>query len=193
MSNQSEPTQAEGAIEPESKPKRYFLPRSPRVRTALGIAAIVVFVVVAFLGGPRESDSDNVTGDPATMPTVSVTQLIQTIPVNRNIQVQGVQMTIIKATLAQKFSDDRKRTGNYTVRVTVQAKNGGQSILGVDYASFVRLVSADGAMISPKFLSVQKELLPHSSQTGFFDFPISDTVPLSSLSLWFNSNTVVPL
>ncbi|MBV9230846.1 MAG: hypothetical protein JOZ18_16170 [Chloroflexi bacterium] len=196
MSNQSETapaTTTDGQPELETKPKRKFrlLPRSPRARTALGVAVILLMVILSFWA-PPEGETNNVTGDQAAVPTVSVTNLIETVSINRNVEVNNVRVTILQAQIAKKFSDDRKRAGAYTVRVQVHTRNNGDTIVGNDYISLVHLVLPDGTMITPKYVSVKPEELPHGFQAGYFDFPVSNPVPLSSLSLRFDSNTVVP-
>lgn len=174
----------------QATPKRPLL--SPRTRVILGVGIILLLVVLSFFA-PPEGESSNVTGDLIAVPTVTITNLIQTVSVNRNMNYSGIRITVLQAMLATKFSDDRKRAGSYTVRVIVRTKNLGQTPLGVDYASSVYLVLPDGEIAAPKFLSVRPAELPGGSQTGFFDFPVSTQVTLSSLMLRFKNGTTVPL
>lgn len=163
---------------------------SPRAKVAIGIGIIAILVVLAFFA-PPEGESNNVTGDQEATPTVSITNLMGTLAVNRGIDVQGVHITIAKVMQATKFSDDRKRLGTYTVRVLVQAKNTGQSPIGVSYDSLVRLVLPSGQVIQPKYISVKPVLLPNVSQSGFFDFPTSTSLSLSTLQLRFGTGPTV--
>jgi hypothetical protein len=171
----------------ELKTKRPFL--SPRMRVALGIGVIALLVVLAFFA-PPEGESNNVTGDQAVTPTLTITHLIATATVNRSAMLNGVHMTVTKVMEAEKFSDDRKRAGMYTVRVLVQAVNDGATIIGVRYEDLVRLVLSDGTEIAPKLISVNPAVLPHTSQDGFFDFPISSPVPLSPLTLRLANDSI---
>jgi hypothetical protein len=91
---------------------------------------------------------------------------------------------------AQQFSDDHKRTGAYTIRVFVHATNDGAAAIGVQYEESVRLALPNGSEIAPKFISVNPVALPHTSEDGFFDFPVSSQVPLSSLTLQLASGSI---
>lgn len=164
----------------ELKAKRPFL--SPRMRVALGLGIIAILVVLAFFA-PPEGETNNVTGDLAVTPTLTITHLVETVAVNRSAMLSGVRITVTKVMEAEKFSDDRKRAGTYTVRVLVQAVNDGATPIGVQYNELVRLHLPDGTEIAPKLISIKPVALPHTSQDGFFDFPVSSQVPLSSLKL----------
>jgi hypothetical protein len=164
----------------ELKVKRPLL--SPRMRVVLALGVIAILVVLAFFA-PSEGESDNVTGDQAVTPTLTITHLVDTLTVNRSALLNGMHITVTKVMEAEKFSDDRKRAGTYTVRVLVQAANDGTAPIGVQYDQLVRLVLPDGTEIVPQLISVKPLALPHTSQDGFFDFPVSSQVPLSSLAL----------
>src|SRR5258708_26931574 len=154
---------------------------SHRAKIFLAIAIIAIVVVLAIFFAPPEGESNNVTGDPATTPTVSITNLVASVTVNRATTLQGVHLTVISVMEASKFSDDRKRSGAYTIRVSVQTHNDGALPVGVDYASLVRLSLPDGTMIAPKYISVKPVSLPKSIQLGYFDFPITTQLPLAHL------------
>lgn len=178
---------------PPSKKRNWFSRIPPRVRVILAVGVIATAVVLALLGvlGPREGESDNVTGDLAITPTVVITNQVDAININRSVTVSGLQLTLTKATEATKYSNDRKRAGTYTVRVMVHAQNNGSQPVGVPYDSTVRLVLSDGQVVAPKYISVLPATLPGKSQDGFFDFPVSTRVPLSSLTLRFGNDTTV--
>ncbi len=176
-------------LAPAAKKRGWF---SPCVRTLLAIVVIAVAVVLAFRG-PAEGESGNVTGDPAFIPTVGITNTVDILAVNKSVTVQGLRHTITQVTEAAKFSNDRKRAGTYTVRVTMQTKNSGTQPIGIQYASIMRLVLADGQVITPKYISVLPVTLPDMPQTGFMDFPVSSQVALSSLTLRFGSDATMTL
>ncbi|HLZ61540.1 MAG TPA: hypothetical protein VKR06_31730 [Ktedonosporobacter sp.] len=163
-----------------------FLPRSRKTRVTLALVIIGIMVILAFFA-PPEGDSTNVSGDQAEVPTVAITNQVESIDVNRSVDVKGIHITVQSVMIATKFSDDRKRAGNYTVRVQVQAKNSGQSLIGLDYASIVKLVLPGGVEVAPKYLSVAPEMMAGTSQTGYIDFPISSQISASSLSLRFDT------
>ena len=178
---------------PVPKKRNIIARMSPRTRVIVAVTVIATAVVLALLGvlGPREGDSDNVTGDLAVTPTVVVTNLVDTVIINRSVDVSGLHLTVQKAMEATKFSDDRKRAGSYTIRVMAQAQNNTSNPAGIQYDSLLRLVLPDGQTVAPKYISVLPTTLPGKSQEGFFDFPVSTKVPLSSLTLRFGNDASV--
>jgi hypothetical protein len=173
-------------------PRRKGIHLTRKQRTWLAIIVIAIMVVCAFYA-PPEGDSDNVMGDQAMAPTVVATGLIETVQINHHLTYHGLQFTIIDAKLAQKFSDDRQTTGNYTLRVDVFVKNVSQNVLGVDYASQVRLLVAHGGAIPTRYISIKVTSVPGSTQTGYFDFVLAQPAPLSSFSLRLDNSVVIPL
>ncbi|HEU5228778.1 MAG TPA: hypothetical protein VFU49_13260 [Ktedonobacteraceae bacterium] len=186
----SQTPQTSEAPQPQMAQKRPFL--SPRARVILGISVIAVLVVLSFFA-PPEGDTNNVTGDPVAVPTVTITHLIETVNMQRTVTVDGVQISVTKAMLASQFSDDRKRAGTYTVRVLIQTAYNGQAPLGISYDSLIRLQMADGTVIVPKLMSIQPVEIPGRSQTGFVDFPLAAQMPLADLKVSFGSDVAVPL
>jgi hypothetical protein len=165
---------------------------SSRARASIGVAIIALAVFLALRYAPPEGEANNVTGDLPATPTVSITNLQQTVVVKRDISYKGVQIYVTDVMLASKFSDDRKRSGTYTIRVLLQTKNSAQVPIGIDYASITRLVLPGGQTIEPKYVSVKPVELPNRPQSGFIDFPVAQPVDLSLLALRFDSATEVP-
>ena len=163
---------------------------SRRAKVILALAIIAGAVVISFFL-PPEGDANNVTGDLAVTPTVAVTNPVGTLTVNRGALLSGIQITITQVQEAKAFSNDHKRAGVYTVRVNVQTLNSGQTAIGVDYASQVRLVLPDGQVIFPKLISVAPVSLPNQKQDGFFDFPVATQLDLSSLVLRLGTTATV--
>jgi len=193
MSQQIESSQEprpEQAVQPPPKRRGWFARLSPRMRAGLAIAVIAVAVVLAFRG-PAEGESGNVTGDPAFVPTLGITNMIDTLSVNKGMDVQGLHLTVTQVMEATKFSDDRKRAGTYTVRVMMHTKNNGKVPVGIQYAAIMRLVLANGQVITPKYISVLPVTLPDMPQTGFLDFPVDAKVPLASLTLRFGNDAAM--
>ncbi len=168
--------------------KRPLLSR--RAKVILALAIILFFVVLSFFA-PPEGDSNNVTGDSPVTPTVSITNPVGTLTVNRGVVLNGVHITVTQVQEAAAFSNDHKRGGTYTVRVYVHALNGGLAPVGIDYASQVHLLLPNGQVIAPKYVAVAPVLLPNEQQDGFFDFPVTAQVDLSSLVLRLGNETTV--
>ena len=177
---------------PPVKKRGWFGRLSPRMRTLLAIAVIAVAVVLAFRG-PKEGESDNASGDPAFVPTVGITNLVDSLVVNKNVDVKGLHLTVSQVTEAATFSDDRKRAGTYTVRVMMHTKNTSSQPAGVQFNSYLRLVLANGQVIPPKYISLLPLTLPNSTRDGYADFPVASKVPLSSLTLRFGSDATILL
>jgi hypothetical protein len=176
-------------------PRRKGIHLTRKQRIWLALIVIAIMVVGAFYA-PPEGDSDNVMGDLAMAPTVVATGLIETAQINHHLTYHGLQYTIIDAKLAKKFSDDRqasKATSNYTLRIDVFVKNVSQNVLGVDYASQVRLLDAHGGVIPARYIAIKPTSVPGSTQTGYFDFVLAQPAPLSSFSLQLDNGVVVPL
>ncbi len=165
---------------------------SPRARVILALAAIALLVLIVVVFFPRERDSTIVIGD-TVGPTVTATNFVGTLVVNRSFDYDNVHYTVARVTQATAFSDDHKLAGVYTVRVDVQASSDSslQSPIGINYPSLVRLVLPDGQSISPKLVSLAPLFLPGGSQSGFFDFPVNTQVVLSTLALKMGNETTV--
>ena len=165
---------------------------SPRARVIAALAAIALLVIIVVFLFPRERDSTIVIGD-TVGPTVTATNFVGTLVVNRSFDYDNVHYTVARVTQASAFSDDHKLAGVYTVRVDVQASSDSslQSPIGINYPSLVRLVLSDGQSISPKLVSLAPLFLPGSSQSGFFDFPVNTQVVLSTLALKMGNETTV--
>jgi hypothetical protein len=167
-----------------SQPPNQKRPRlSRRVWVIVAIAIIAFAVVLSFLL-PHEQDSSTIIGD-TTTPSVTVTNLVSTLTVNRSVDFSNVHFTVTKVSQATAFSDDPKHAGMYTIRVEMQAKSesGNQSPIGMNYPSLVRLLLPDGQAISPKLVSLAPVILPNQVQSGYIDFPVNAQVDLSTLML----------
>jgi hypothetical protein len=163
-----------------------------RIRVTLALVAIAIAVVLSFFA-PKEPDPNiGLINDPET-PTVGITNPTGTLAVNRGVDFKEIHLTITKVQEAGAFSDDRKSAGTYTVRVQVhvQATNAVQSPMGIDYASLVHLSLPGGQTISPKLINLPPVIFPKQVDDGYFDFPVTTQVPLSSLILRLGSATSV--
>src|SRR6266566_3888234 len=164
----------------------------PAVRVILAIAFISIAVVLSFFL-PKEQDPNIGLTTDTVPPTVGITNPIGSIMVNRSVVYKDITIMVTKAEEAGAFSDDRKRAGTYTVRVQVhvQASDALQTPLGIDYASLVHLRLPNGQIISPKLINLPPVVFPKQANDGYFDFPVTTQVPLSSLMLRLGSDTSV--
>src|SRR5579863_2420693 len=165
---------------------------SHRAKVIIALVVIGIGVVFAIFFAPPEGDSENITGD--TIPaTLTFTNLVGSINVNRGADYDHVHMTVAGAQQASKFSDDRKPAGAYTIRValSVQSDKGQQSPVGIDYSAIARLQLANGQLIAPKLVNMSPNVLPGQTYTGFMDFPVDAPVNLSSLALQLGSSASV--
>jgi hypothetical protein len=165
---------------------------APRARVIVALAAIALLVLIVVFLFPRERDSTIVIGD-TVGPTVTATNFVGTLVVNRSFDYNYVHYTVARVSQASAFSDDHKPAGVYTVRVDVQASSDKslQNPIGINYPSIVRLVLPDGQSISPKLVSLAPLFLPGGSQIGYFDFPVNTQVVLSTLVLKMGNETTV--
>lgn len=174
---------------PEPVKKRPRL--SHRAKVIIALVIIGIAVVFAFFA-PSEGDSNNITGD--TVPsTLTVTNLVGSMTVNRGADYNHVHFTVVGVQQASKFSDDHKRAGAYTIRValSVRSDKGQQSPVGINYAAIARLQMADGQRIAPKLVNMSPNVLPNQTYTGFIDFPADAPVTLSGLTLQLGSSSSI--
>ncbi len=164
---------------------------SPRTRVIAALAVIALLVLIVVFRFTREQDSTILIGD-TVGPTVTATNFVGTLPVNRSFDYNSVHYTVARVSQASAFSDDHKLAGVYTVRVDVQASSDSslQNPIGINYPSLVRLVLPDGQSIAPKLVSLAPLFLPGGSQSGYFDFPVNTQVVLSTLVLKMGNETV---
>ena len=167
--------------------------KSSRVRTTLALVVIGLAVIVVLLGGSREADPNIGLGTDPETPTVGITNPVAALTVNRGLVYQDVTITVTSVQEASAFSDDRKQNGAYTVRVQahVQPGNAIQSPQGFNYLALIRLILPNGEAVSPKLISVLPLIMPQQPQDGYFDFPLSTTVDLSSLTLRVGNADVI--
>src|SRR5947209_14859647 len=109
--------------------------KSPRVRVTLALVVIAIAVVLSFFG-PKEPDPNIGLTTDSVSPTVGVTNPVGTLVVNRSVDFQNVHLTVTRVEEAGAFSDDSKRAGAYTVRVSVHVQPTDQvrSPAGIDFA-----------------------------------------------------------
>lgn len=165
---------------------------SHRTKVIIALVIIGIGVVLAFFA-PPEGDSNNITAD--NIPgTLTVTNLVGTIKVNRGADYDHVRITVVDAQQAGSFSDDHKHSGTYTIRVhlTARADAGQQAPIGLDYAASARLLLASGQLIAPKLVNMSPSVLPGQTYTGFIDFPAGTKLNLSGLALQLGSSASVP-
>lgn len=166
--------------------------QSHRGRVTIALIVIGIAVVVAFLSPYKEQDPD-IFGDEPVTPTVTLTHSVDSVVVNKSITYSNVQITVTQVQEASAFSDDPKQAGTYTVRVNVHfvPDNTVKSPVGIPYASVVRLMLSNGQEIAPKLINASTIIFPQQPADGYFDFPVSSSVSLSSLMLRVGSDASV--
>jgi len=169
---------------------------SPRTRNILGVLIILVITVIAVRYAPAQGGSHNVTGDLPGTPTVVTVNQVSALPIQQAVDLGGIHVSIKRAVLASKFSDDRKRIGVYTLRVLVDTQNTTKDVLGYPFHANVHLILPGGQIVPTKLISIAASSLPQEEQSGFFDFPLQQPVALEQLKLQFagdnNTTIVVP-
>jgi len=167
--------------------------KSSRVRVTLALVVIGLSVILVLLGGSREADPNVGLGNDPNPPTIGITNSVGSLNVNRGVTYREVLITATQVQEASAFSDDRKHDGLYTVRVMVhvQPSNAVKAPLGLEYASLIRLVLADGEVIAPKLLTVYPIIFPKQAKDGYFDFPVSTKVDLSTLTLRIGTTNTI--
>jgi hypothetical protein len=177
----------------QARKKGWLASLSTRTRIILGIVVIAVITILVVRYAPSEGDASNVTGD-TVMATVTVTNLISTVQVNRSAAYSStITVTVMQATQAKAFSDDRKRVGNYTIRVLLQLQGSNKQAgpLGLDYASLAGLVLPTGQVVAPKLVAMSPDILPNQMQNGYIDFPVTAPVDLGTLKFRLGSQMIV--
>jgi len=169
---------------------------SPRTRTILGVIIILLITIIALRYAPPEGESNNATGDLPETPTVVTVNQLSALPIQQAVDLGGIHVSIKRAVLASRFSDDRKRSGIYTLRVLVDTHNPTSNVLGYPFDTNVHLILPSGEIVSTKLISITASSLPRQAQSGFFDFPLQQPVELEQLKLQFvgdnNGIIVVP-
>ena len=162
------------------------------VRAIVIIVGIALAVVLSFFL-PKEQDPNIGLTTDTVPPTVGITNPVGTMVVNRSIDYKDITITVTKVEEAGAFSDDRKRSGAYTVRVSVHVQPGNtiQAPVGIDYATLMRLLLPNGQSVSPKLVTILPVVFPKQAKDGFFDFPVPAQVALSSLTLRVGTDTSV--
>ncbi len=152
------------------------------------ISVIALFMVYSHF--PPANPAQGTFND-FTTPIATVNNPISALTVNRSITVSGLQLTITRAQQAGSFSDARKHTGRYTVRIYLRVHNPGQDPMNLDFIHRIHLLLPDGEVIAPQVLAIVPLTMPKASQAGFIDFPIQNTVQLQGVVVRFDSNTTV--
>jgi hypothetical protein len=158
--------------------------KSTKVRIALALTIIAIAVVISFFL-PKEEDPDIGLINDSTTPTVSMTNPVGSLTVNHSLHFDHVTLTVTNAQEASAFADDLKPAGVYTIRVyvKVQPDKSLHTSRGINYASLVYLVLANGQHVSTKLVNLSQVVFPDQTQIGYIDFAVNSKVALSSLML----------
>ncbi|MBA2396895.1 MAG: hypothetical protein H0V70_29590 [Ktedonobacteraceae bacterium] len=154
------------------------------------IAVLAIFMVYSHF--PSANPAQGTFND-FTTPIATANHPVSSVTVDRSVTVSGLQLTITHAQQAGSFSDARKHTGRYTVRVYLQAHNAGQDPIDVDFIHRIHLILPGGQVIAPQVLAIAPLTMPKASQAGFIDFPLQNIVQLEGTMVRFDAGTLVPL
>jgi hypothetical protein len=154
----------------------------------LVIAAVIVIVVSSVIGywlhnvQVPTSININTLDNPAT-PTAPVT----TFAVTRSAPYAGLTMTVVSVQYANSFADDLIRSGSAIVRLNMRIKNPTSTQIDVVYYSIAHLLVPGQPPIAPTNISLSVGPRPGASETGWLDFPVSQTLKLNALTLQLGS------
>lgn len=165
-------------------------------RTTLVVFVAAIITVIALFMVYSHFPSANPaqgTFNDFTTPIATPNNLVSSVTVGRSVTVSGLQLTITRALQAGSFSDARKHTGRYTLRVYLQTHNAGQDPIDVDFIHRISLLLPNGQVVAPQVLAIFPLTMPKASQAGFIDFPLQNIVQLEGTSVRFDSSTIVPL
>jgi hypothetical protein len=158
--------------------------KSRKVQVALALTLIAIAVVISFFL-PKEQDPNIGLINDSSTPTVSMTNPVGALTVNHSVHFDSVTLTVTKVQEASAFADDLKESGAYTIRVNVQVQpdKSVQAPRGINYASRVSLVLANGQRIPTKLVNLSQVVFPNQTQIGYIDFAVNSKIALSSLKL----------
>jgi hypothetical protein len=163
--------------------------------TMIVLVVAILFVIALFMFYSHFPSANPAQGtfNDVTTPIATATNLVSSVTVGRSVTVSGLQLTITRAQQAGSFSDARKHTGRYTVRIYLQTHNAGQDPIDVDFIHRIHLILPSGQVIAPQVLAIFPLTMPKASQAGFIDFPLQDIVQLEGTMVRFDTGTIVPL
>ncbi len=170
-------------------------PTNPNgTRTTLWVLVVaIVGVVILFMFYshlPRANTDAGTTSDLVT-PTPQMTNPVSAITLNRVVNVDGVDITIMQVQQAAGFTDVSQHSSPYTLRIYIQTHNGGQEPIGINFTTNARLLLPDGKAVAPRLISVSPVTMPKSTQVGYLDFPLQNKAQISDMVLRFDNNTTV--
>ncbi|MBV9258870.1 MAG: hypothetical protein JO215_12730 [Ktedonobacteraceae bacterium] len=154
----------------------------------LVLGAVIVIVVSSVIGywlhDVQASTTININtiGNPAT-PPVPVT----TFKVDRSAAYAGLNMAVVNAQYATSFGDDLIHPGSAIVRLNMQITNATSTQINVVYYSVARLLAPGQAPISPTNMHLSVGPRPGTSEKGWIDFSVSQTMKLDALMLQLGS------
>jgi hypothetical protein len=165
-------------------------------RTTLVVFVAAIITVIALFMVYSHFPSANPaqgTFNDFTTPIATPNDLVSSVTVDRSVTVSGLQLTITQVQQAGSFSDARKHTGRYTVRIYLQTHNAGQDPIDVDFIHRIHLLLPGGQVVAPQVLAIVPLTMPKASQSGFIDFPLQNIVQLAGTTVRFDASTNVPL
>lgn len=165
------------------------------IRIALLLVLLMTFGVLglfmAYSHLPSAGPGDSGATNDLVTPTAVVSNLQGSLNVGRSLYYKGANIKVTQVVQATSFSDDTKLKGPHIIRVYVASTIAGQAPVGVDFPKLTHLVLPDGSSITPSLVTIVPFMLPNEVSSGYFDFPATTKLDLSSLGLHIgNSSTL---
>jgi hypothetical protein len=153
-------------------------------------AAVLIGVGVVVLIVVSTTVSMWVKNSPLTQNAQPTPPPITTLNVGRTAHYAGLMMTVVKAQDAAYFADDQIRPGPAVVRLTLVVSNPTPAPVGIVYYDVARLLAPRLQPIAPTFVQLPVAPAPGKSITGWLDFPVPQTIALSTLRLQLGSTAL---
>lgn len=113
---------------------------------------------------------------------------IQTFTVQRTVNYAGLAYTILNVQTAPSFTDDGIHSGAAVVRVNMHVSNPSSDQISVMYYDIARLLVPKLNSLAPTNTSLSAGPQPGTSETGWIDFSVPQSVQLDTLKLQLGSN-----
>jgi hypothetical protein len=149
------------------------------------IGAVIVIIVSSVVGYwlhnvqvPTAINLNNPIATPAP---------ITTFKIGRSAPYAGLDMTVVDAQYATSFDDDLIHSGTAIVRLNMHITNDTSTQIDVVYYTIARLLAPGHKMLAPTNVQLSVGPKPGTSETGWIDFAVSQTMQLKTLSLQLGS------
>jgi cytoskeletal protein RodZ len=109
-------------------------------------------------------------------------KILATAQINQTVKYSDIDITILNVQQAQSFADDNS-TQSGIVRLNTREQNTSSRNTGYLYSDVARLILPDKSAVAPVNTLKYTGPDPATTQTNWWDFPISTSVKISDLTL----------